>query len=181
MGSLSGKPNGALAPDDGLLSGHEDAGAYEPPISIREPYPGGPPGLLGKAPLQLELFGPVPFRQTLSAVVPRPAAAERVAQLAEGGLSQIEREMYVTIGVTETKEGIRVISSSEPRLKRQVLDLLQEGEIPVNGDGHAEANGVRGALSYGLTPTGVAVSRPICDNCARYLDEQGISALTPLK
>ena len=180
-GLLDGKPSGPVAGDDeGLLSGQEGAGAYEPPISIREPHPGGPPGH-DRGPVQLDLFGAVPFRQRLPAAVPRPTAAERVDQLAEGGLSQIQRERHVTLAVTETKEGVRVISSSESKLRQPVLDLLQEGEIPVNGDGHADVTGAKCALSLGLTPTGVAASRPICPDCARYLRLQGISALTPLK
>jgi hypothetical protein len=108
-------------------------------------------------------------------------AAERVAQLAEGGLSQIQRERFVTLGVTETQEGIRVISSGSKTLEQSVIDLLQEGEVGVSGVGHAEVTGVEGARSLGLTPTGVAASRPICPVCASYLGEQGITPLTPLK
>ena len=60
-GLLNGKPSGPLAGDDeGLLSGQEGAGPYEPPISIREPHPGGPPGH-DRGPVQLDLFGAVPF------------------------------------------------------------------------------------------------------------------------
>jgi hypothetical protein len=164
MGSLSGKLPGALAGvEGGPLSGQEDAGAYEPPIAIREPHPGGPPGLFG-LPVQLDLFGAVPFRPALPAAVPRPTAAERVAQLAEGGLSRFQRERCVTLAVTETKEGGRVISSSSGKLEQSVLDLLQKGEFGVNGGRHAEKNGVDGARSLGLTPTGVAAHRPICED-----------------
>jgi RHS repeat-associated protein len=108
-------------------------------------------------------------------------AAERVAQLAQGGLSQIQRERFVTLGVTETQEAIRVISSSSKTLEQSVIDLLQEGEVGVSGVGHAEVTGIEGARSLGLTPTGVAASRPICPSCASYLGEQGITPLTPLK
>src|SRR5689334_11174885 len=112
---LSGKPSRLLAGDnEGPLSGQDDAGVYEPPISLLEPHPGGPRGV-DEGPVQLELLGPAPLGPRLPAAVPRPTAAERVAQLAEGGLRQIERERYVTLAVTETKEGVRIISSS--RLK----------------------------------------------------------------
>jgi len=33
----------------------------------------------------------------------------------------------------------------------------------------------------GLNPTGTAASRPICNNCADFLGEQGVDALSPLK
>jgi len=59
--------------------------------------------------------------------------------------------------------------------------LLQEGEIGVNGIGHAEVTGVEGARALGFTPTGVAASRGICGPCADYLSGQGITPLTPLR
>ncbi|MEA1677476.1 RHS repeat-associated core domain-containing protein [Nitrospirillum sp. BR 11163] len=124
------------------------------------------------------LFGAA---QTAGTVVEGLTAAERVAQLAENGLSQIQRERFVTLAVTETKEGVRVISSSSKTLEQSVINLLQEGEVGVSGIGHAEVTGVEGAQSLGLTPTGVAASRPICPSCANYLSEQGIAPLTPLK
>jgi len=54
------------------------------------------------------------------------------------------------------------------------MKLLQEGEVHVNGIGHAEPTGVEGARALGLTPTAVAASRPFCRTCARYLREQGM-------
>jgi len=78
-------------------------------------------------------------------------------------------------------QDLRVISSSSGKLEGPVLDLLQDGEFGVSGGKHAEKNVVEGARSFGLTPTGVAASRPICADCAGYLGEQEIPALTPLK
>ena len=64
---LSGKPSRLLAGDnEGPLSGQDDAGAYEPPISVLEPHPGGPRGV-DEGPVQLELLGPVPLGPRLPA------------------------------------------------------------------------------------------------------------------
>jgi RHS repeat-associated protein len=109
------------------------------------------------------------------------SAAERASQLANNGLTQIQRERFVTLAVTDTLEGTRVISSSSKTLEQSVIKQLQQGEVGVGGIGHAEVTGVEGARALGLTPTGVAASRPICSSCADYLNGQGIPPLTPLK
>jgi hypothetical protein len=111
----------------------------------------------------------------------RLTASERVTQLAEQGLRQIERERFVTLAITETEEGVRVVSSSGKEVKPSVVELLQDGEINVRGAGHAEITGVEAAIALGLTPTGVAASRPICGPCADYLRTRGIVPLTRLK
>ncbi|WP_189521383.1 RHS repeat-associated core domain-containing protein [Mesorhizobium sp. M1B.F.Ca.ET.045.04.1.1] len=106
-------------------------------------------------------------------------AAERATQLAELGLTKIQRERFVTLAVTETKEGVRVISSSSRSLEASVRALLGPGEVAAKGLGHAEVTGVETARSLGLTPTGVAASRTICGSCRDYLGKDGISALSP--
>jgi len=87
----------------------------------------------------------------------------------------------VTIGVTETAEGTRVISSSEKVLRPAVTNLLKEGEVAVKGVGHAEVTGVNAAKQMGLTPTGVAASRDICPPCAQFLRNLKIEILSILK
>jgi hypothetical protein len=57
--------------------------------------------------------------------------------------------------------------------------MLQEGEIEGVGSGHAEPTGVAAAEEAGLTPTGTAASRPICEECAAGLREKGIEPLSP--
>ncbi len=88
---------------------------------------------------------------------------------------------FVTIAVTETKEGTRVVSSSEKALRPAVQALLKDGEVAAKGAGHAEITGVNAAKQIGLTPTGVAASRGICPACADYLRGAGIAALSVLK
>ena len=74
-----------------------------------------------------------------------------------------------TAAVTETREGVRIISSSESGLRPAQRELLQKGDIAVTGVGHAEVTGVNAARKLGLTPTGTAASRPICPECASVL------------
>jgi hypothetical protein len=88
---------------------------------------------------------------------------------------------FVTIGVTETKEGTTIVSSSEKALRRPVEALLKNGEVAAKGAGHAEVTGVNTAKQMGLTPTGVAASRGICPSCADFLRAAGVAALSALK
>jgi hypothetical protein len=87
----------------------------------------------------------------------------------------------VTLAVTETKEGVSVISSSEIALRPAVKAMLGEGEVAAQGVGHAEVTGVNAAKQMGLTATGVAARRPICPECAEILRSLGIAALSVLK
>jgi RHS repeat-associated protein len=88
---------------------------------------------------------------------------------------------FVTLAVTETKEGTTVVSSSEKALRPAVRALLKPGEVAANGAGHAEVSGVHAARQMGLTPTGVAASRGICPSCADFLRTAGVAALSALK
>jgi hypothetical protein len=106
------------------------------------------------------------------------SAASRASQLAD---ALGKTKDYVTTAVTETEEGIRVISSSENALRPAQRALLQAGEVAAKGAGHAEVTGVNAAKQVGLTPTGVAASRPICADCAGFLKSLGLDALSPLK
>jgi len=80
-------------------------------------------------------------------------AALRVLELAgEAG----KTADYATIAVTETKEGVSIVSSSEARgLRPAVQAALKPGEVGVKGVGHAEVTGVNAARQMGFTPTGV--------------------------
>ncbi len=86
-----------------------------------------------------------------------------------------------TTAVTETAEGTRVISSSTRRLTPAQRAALGPGEVEGVGVGHAEVTGVNAARQMGLTPTGAAASRPICPECAAFLEGQGVSPLSGLK
>jgi hypothetical protein len=162
-------PAGHLPPSFLLAVAGSIAAIDAPPPSGPRPSP---------RPLPREL---PPAAANTQATAPRLTANARVTQLAEQGLSKIQRERFVTLAVTETKEGVRVISSSADELRPSVLQLLQKGEIDVTGVGHAEVTGVEAAIALGLTPTGVAASRRICPFCADYLRSRGVVPLSPLR
>ena len=86
-----------------------------------------------------------------------------------------------TTAVTETQEGVRVISSSTRRLSPAQRARLGTNEVEGVGVGHAEVTGVNAARNMGLTPTGTAASRPICPACANTLADEGVDPLSSLK
>src|SRR5262245_9580959 len=119
-------------------------------------------GILGSSASRTAFWDP-----RIQLASPRPASPSwRRSQIAST-LGNTKR--FVTIGVTDTAEGVRIISSSENELRPAAKNVLQDGEIAVEGPGHAEVTGVNAARDRGLTPIGTAASRPICPDCAQFL------------
>lgn len=112
----------------------------------------------------------------------RAASAESRAIAIAGTMSPRTRNA-VTIAVTETAEGVRVVTSSEGALRPAARAALEAGEVAGAGvrGTHAEVNGVNAAVQSGLTPTGTAASRPICPECAEVLQREGVALLSPLR
>jgi len=81
----------------------------------------------------------------------------------------------------ERKGGPATPCKSGKERGTRALAPLQAGEVAAKGAGHAEVTGVNAAKQVGLTPTGVAASRPICADCAGFLKSLGLDALSPLK
>ena len=111
-------------------------------------------------------------------VGPLGAAATRTRILASAMGRSAGR---VTIAVTETEEAITLVSSSEKALRASVRALLKDGEIAVEGTGHAEVTGINAARELGLTPTATAASKGICQGCWDTMKELGVKALSWLK
>jgi RHS repeat-associated protein len=107
------------------------------------------------------------------------SASTRAAEIQSVLSSRTQRS--VTTAVAETKEGVRVVGSSEGRLRPAQRDALTTNEVAGVGQrgAHAEVNAVNAARSQGLTPTAVAPSRPACPGCQREMERQGISIIGP--
>lgn len=110
------------------------------------------------------------------------ASALQRAETIAGTMSKFTQSK-VTIAVTETAEGTRVVSSSEGALRPAARAALGEGEVAAQGVAgvHAEVNGNNAARGMGLTPIGTAASRPICPTCAQALRDNNVVPLSPLK
>ncbi|MEH6459734.1 hypothetical protein [Chitinimonas sp. JJ19] len=110
---------------------------------------------------------------------PPVTAAERAQVIHQAVPAATQRR--TTIAVTETAEGIRIVSSSEKRLRPAQRALLKTNEIEGKGAGHAEVTGINTARDLKLNPTGTAASRPICTGCQQTLKQERVDALSPVK
>ena len=131
----------------------------------------------------LEYVGrhPEKFRVNKGIVFPIGPLSEAASRAAELASAMGKTKDFVTIAVTETEEGVTVISSSENALRPAVNAVLKDGEVAVEGAGHAETTGVNAANQMGLNPTGTAASRGICQGCADFLRQAGVRALSWFK
>jgi hypothetical protein len=86
-----------------------------------------------------------------------------------------------TTAVTETKEGVTYVGSSENALSKAQKAALKPGEVAAEGPGHAEVTTINAAKQAGHTPTATAASRPICPSCAQTIKQEGVTPASPLK
>ena len=135
---------------------------------------------LGSRPRGLVGLTPAEQAGQLAKVGDAAKSAATRAQEIQGALNP-RTQRGVTTAVTETAQGVRVVTSSEGVLRPAQRAALQTGEVAgVGARGvHAEVNGVRAAREMGLTPTGVAPSRPACDGCTRAMEEIGVPIIGP--
>lgn len=108
------------------------------------------------------------------------SSAQSRAQEIHGTLDS-RAQNHRTTAVTETKEGARVVSSSENRLTPAQRAELRANEVEGVGKGHAETTGINAAKEKGLTPTGTAASRGICDSCTQAMEKEKVVPLSPRK
>ncbi len=79
--------------------------------------------------------------------------------------------------------GYLIVASSDKHLspaQRDALDL-NKGELRASGLGHAETTIIDYAKANNLNVEAIAASRPICPECAKALDAEGIEPASPLK
>ncbi len=124
---------------------------------------------------------PEKYPVSIGAVTPFGGVGSAAARAGELANAMGKTKDFVTIAVTETEQGVNVVSSSENALRPAVKAMLGEGEVAAQGAGHAEVTGVNAAQQMGLTPTGVAASRGICPSCAQFLQDLGVAALSLFK
>lgn len=141
---------------------------------------------LGSIPAAFSSLADVTFAASnvtgaLAATTSDVPAAARATAIAS--TMSVRTQGSVTIAVTETAEGTRVVSSSEGALRPAARAALKSGEVAGKGvkGVHAETNGINAAKKMGLTPTGTAASRPICSGCAANMQQEGVAPLSPLK
>lgn len=77
-----------------------------------------------------------------------------------------------------TREGVDIISSGGWDLSPAQRALAQEGDLLGRLPGaHAEVTSLDAAVKAGLSPTQIAVSRPICSGCQTVIQNSGVQVM----
>ncbi len=99
------------------------------------------------------------------------ATAARAAEI-HGALDPIAQEMRTT-AVLETSAG-RIVASGARDLTPAQRALLGPGEVAAKLPGaHAEVTALDEAAKLGVAPESLAVTRPICPECAAFIEDTG--------
>ena len=87
----------------------------------------------------------------------------------------------VASGTTADGQPITMVASSEDVLRKEQLQVLKPGEVPIKGSGHAETTILEYAKKEGINVPAIGASRPICSSCAEAMKAAGVAADSPLK
>lgn len=79
-----------------------------------------------------------------------------------------------TTAALDTAEGTRILAAGGRDLTPAQRAALEAGEVAAHQPGaHAEVTALEHALTNGLTPTEISVSRTICPDCAVRIEQSG--------
>jgi hypothetical protein len=95
--------------------------------------------------------------------------------------TQSRNTTAVASATTSEGNNVILVGSNENKLRTPQIQALKPGEIPVEGEGHAEITILNHASANGMKVNAVAASRPICANCATAINNAGAQAASPLK
>ncbi len=73
------------------------------------------------------------------------------------------------------------VASSDARLDKRQVSALRDGEVAVQGEGHAETTLLDAAVAAGKRLRTIAASWSICEDCAKKLLQAGVQILTKIR
>jgi hypothetical protein len=117
---------------------------------------------------------------TVAEVVSLEARATEIHG-AVSAATQSRTTIAVGAATTAAGDAVRIVGSSENKLRPMQRAMLNAGEVGATGSGHAEVTVLNYAKSNGMTVQSVAASRPICPSCASSLQSAGVTAASALK
>jgi RHS repeat-associated protein len=108
---------------------------------------------------------------------------ERASEIHSAVSTSTQSRTTIAVGEGTDASGnaIRVVGSSENRLRPAQRAMLKPGEVEATGAGHAETTVLNHALNNGIDISNIGASRPICENCYLNIQQSGANATTPLK
>jgi hypothetical protein len=84
-------------------------------------------------------------------------------------------------GTDASGNAVRVVGSSENRLRPAQRAILGNNEVEATGAGHAETTVLNHAANNGINITNIGASRPICILCQTAIDAASAKSVTPIK
>jgi hypothetical protein len=107
----------------------------------------------------------------------------RAAEIHGAVSAATQSRTTIAVGNATTAAGdaVRIVGSSENKLRPMQRAMLKAGEVGATGPGHAEVTVLNYAQANGMTVQSVAASRPICPSCATSLQGAGVTAASALK
>ncbi|WP_202923360.1 RHS repeat domain-containing protein [Pontibacter pudoricolor] len=113
-----------------------------------------------------------------------PVSLEARAKTIHSAVPKItQSKTTIAVGEAKTAEGaaVRIVGSSEKRLRPAQRALLSSNEVEAVGQGHAETTILNYANQNNMNVTSIGASRPICDNCATAIKGAGVTPASPIK
>ena len=95
--------------------------------------------------------------------------------------TQSRTTIAVADAVNAEGKSVRIVGSSETKLRPAQRSMLNSNEVAASGPGHAEVTVLNHASKNGMTVGNIAASRPICPSCATSIQSAGATAKSVLK
>jgi hypothetical protein len=95
----------------------------------------------------------------------------RAKEIASG--LHADRQGRITVGVGIDENGVKTVTTNEPKVRLEVKKLLEEDEIPVDGVGHAEVTQPSSIVEVGS-------SRPVCIECDLEMRKRDVNIKSEL-
>jgi RHS repeat-associated protein len=131
-----------------------------------------------------EVVGAVISKVKVPGGISAKATLQQRADEIQSALSPDTQKRTTTAVADATTAGgdsVRLVASSEMKLRPAQMDALQPGEVAVSGPGHAEQTIMNHADQNGMQVQAVAASRPICSNCQKAIIGGGAEMASPPK
>jgi transposase-like protein len=109
---------------------------------------------------------------------------ERANAIQNSQSSQIARNRSTTaVAEIKNSDGTSqiVVSSSRQRLTPAQRNTMQQGEVEIKGNGHAESTIVNHVETNGGIVSRIAASRPICESCQEVIGTTNALIESPTK
>ena len=156
------------------VANHDNLGSHYTALRVMEPVKDYLPDMIGG--IAAEFTAAVEVTEVIESLGSRASKIHQAVSVA----TQNRTTIAVADAIDNAGNGIRIVGSSEARLRPAQRSLLIANEIEAVGKGHAEATILNFAENNGYRVSNIGASRPICVPCAEQISTAGATPVTPL-